>query len=43
MTEQEVDLWCPLVENRDEWGSLALEWRKQNKIYEWASPLSFCP
>jgi hypothetical protein len=28
----------PLVENRDEWGGLALEWRKRNKIYEWASP-----
>lgn len=34
-------LWYPLAENRGEWGSLALEWHKRNKIYERASPK--CP
>jgi RHS repeat-associated protein len=40
MRERGGGLWYPRVESRDEWGSLALEWRKRNKIYEWASPLS---
>ncbi len=28
----------PTRRNRDEWGSLALEWCKRSEIYGWASP-----
>jgi hypothetical protein len=43
MREEEVEV-CGThsSKNRDEWGSLALEWRKRNKIYDWASSRSSC-
>jgi hypothetical protein len=39
--EAESGPWYPLVENRDEWGSLCTGTAKESLQNAWASPLGF--